>query len=127
MRPIVVLAASCVLAACAAFDEAALTRDFDDRVGRVACATSREVAFDVIADYHGSLWVKVGVPDRACFERVMAAVAQGLREVDDPTSVRLIGVLPGGGAVTPEAFGLPPGDLMRRTLIERFPGERAAD
>lgn len=120
MKRIAIVMSTCVLTACTGFDEARLTREFDAAVGQAACVSARNVSFDVIADYHGSLWVRVEVPDQACFEQVMATVARGLRDVGDPTSVRLIGVLPDGRAVTPEAFGLPPGDLMRRTLVERF-------
>ena len=113
-------AALLVAASCSrATDEAAATRTLGDVVSAVPCVTRHDITYNDLPGASGAISGKVHVSDAACFERVLQALAT-LPDFNRSrgTTVYVSGVLPDGGSVVPQAFGLtqPPSlrDLRRR-------------
>ncbi len=107
-------------AACSrATDEAAATRTLGTAVSALPCVTRHDITYNDLPGASGAISGKVHVRDAACFERALQALA-ALPDFNRSrgTTVYVSGVLPDGGSVVPQAFGLhqPPSlrDLRRR-------------
>ncbi len=101
---------SCV----AATDEAAATREIGERISSVPCVTGHDASYNDLPQVSGALSGRVRVPDPACFEQVLRAIAS-MPDFNNErnTVVYLVGVTPDGKAVVPEDFGMPHKPLLR--------------
>lgn len=123
LRVLLTILAACaiVLSGCvSATDEVAASRLLGNAASSLPCVSRHDIAYNDVASFDGSLSGKIHVSDPACFESALRAIAllpdfNGGR----PTTVYLIGILPNGDVVMPEAFGFPTKPLLR-LLRERY-------
>ena len=102
--------AAALIAACVPrTDEPAATRELGTVVSAVPCVSGHDLTYNDQPNASGAISGRVQVPDRACFETVLQALA-GMRDFNHSraTVMYLTGQLPDGKAVLPEDFGFHP-------------------